>query len=218
GWSSYARALILADVELKDNIMVAMPKLVGEGFYTCNARVEYEWKPPRCKCCKVFGHVQDECPTNKHSDVVKNMMKPSQTHRGVSVGPKVGFQPTKQVYRQVSKKNNASTSGNKKKNIEPTKEVSKSNLFDVLNSDENYVDLGTNGETSNLTSKKANSSGSSVDPLGDHDSEDEVASVENDMANSGLKDVGYGTNTLLKQWKDSYGDGEYGYDIYNDDM
>ncbi|GJW13033.1 hypothetical protein Tco_0017166, partial [Tanacetum coccineum] len=33
--SSYARALIKirAYVELKDNIMVAMPKLVGEGFY-----------------------------------------------------------------------------------------------------------------------------------------------------------------------------------------
>ncbi|GKE32091.1 RNA-directed DNA polymerase, eukaryota, reverse transcriptase zinc-binding domain protein [Tanacetum coccineum] len=47
--SSYARALIevRADVELKDNIMVATPKLVGEGFDTCNVRVEYEWKPPR---------------------------------------------------------------------------------------------------------------------------------------------------------------------------
>ncbi|GKB97025.1 putative reverse transcriptase domain-containing protein [Tanacetum coccineum] len=44
GRSSYARALIevRADVELKDNIVVAMPKLVGEGFYTCNVRVEYE--------------------------------------------------------------------------------------------------------------------------------------------------------------------------------
>ncbi|GKB03785.1 hypothetical protein Tco_0831928 [Tanacetum coccineum] len=133
----------------------------------------------------IEAQTQDECPTNKHSNVVKNMMKPSQNHRGVPVGPKVGFQPTKQVYRQVSKKNNVSTSGNKKKNMEPTKE----------------------GKP--LTR---------VDPLGDHDSEDEVASVENDMANSGLKDVGYGTNTLLKQWKDSYGDGEYGYDIYNDDI
>ncbi|GKF74542.1 hypothetical protein Tco_0220874, partial [Tanacetum coccineum] len=44
GRSSYARALIKirADVELKDNIMVAMPKLVGESFYTCNIRVEHE--------------------------------------------------------------------------------------------------------------------------------------------------------------------------------
>ncbi|GKA81118.1 hypothetical protein Tco_0787810 [Tanacetum coccineum] len=124
--SSYARALIevQAYVELKDNIMVVMPKLFGEGFYTCNVRVNYKWKPPKCTCCKVFGHVQDECSKNKVSDVVKNMKKPSQTHRGVPVGPKVGFKSTKQVYRHVSKKNNVNTSGNKKKDVEPTKEVS----------------------------------------------------------------------------------------------
>nr|GEW28334.1 hypothetical protein [Tanacetum cinerariifolium] len=25
-------------------------------------RVEYEWRPPRCDECKIFGHVHDECP------------------------------------------------------------------------------------------------------------------------------------------------------------
>nr|GFB27594.1 hypothetical protein [Tanacetum cinerariifolium] len=53
---------IATKLELKDTIIVAMPKLVGEGFYTCIIHVEYEWKPPRCACCKVFGHIQDECP------------------------------------------------------------------------------------------------------------------------------------------------------------
>nr|GEU95622.1 hypothetical protein [Tanacetum cinerariifolium] len=45
--SSYARALIevRADVELKDNILVAMPKLVREGFYTCNVRVDTSTTP-----------------------------------------------------------------------------------------------------------------------------------------------------------------------------
>ncbi|GKC22676.1 hypothetical protein Tco_1024826, partial [Tanacetum coccineum] len=49
GRSSYGRALIeiQADVELKDTILVSMPKLFGERFYTCTIRVEYEWKPPR---------------------------------------------------------------------------------------------------------------------------------------------------------------------------
>ncbi|GJR64396.1 hypothetical protein Tco_0010461 [Tanacetum coccineum] len=91
GRSSYAGVMIEVqdDVELKDTIVVAMPKLTEEGFYTCNVRVEYEWKPPRCACCKVFGHVLDECPNNKDSDVVNNMKKPSQTPRGVPVGPKV---------------------------------------------------------------------------------------------------------------------------------
>ncbi|GJY13316.1 zinc knuckle CX2CX4HX4C containing protein [Tanacetum coccineum] len=25
-------------------------------------RVEYEWRPPRCDVCKIFGHVHDQCP------------------------------------------------------------------------------------------------------------------------------------------------------------
>ncbi|GJZ33232.1 hypothetical protein Tco_0578668 [Tanacetum coccineum] len=81
------------DVELKDNIVMVMPKLIGEGFYTCTVRVN--------------------------------------------------------------------TSGNKNKDAEPTKEVSKSNSFDVLNSVESDVELGKNDRTLNLTNKKANSSGSS---------------------------------------------------------
>ncbi|GKF44295.1 retrotransposon protein, putative, ty1-copia subclass, partial [Tanacetum coccineum] len=147
GRSRYARAMIevRADVELKDTIMVVMPKLTGEGFYTCNVCVEYEWKPPSCACCKVFEYVLDECPNNIDSDVVKNMKKPSQTPRGVLVDPKVGFKPAKQVYRQVARKNNVNTNGNKKKDAEPIIEVSNSNPFDVLNSVENDVDLGTNG-------------------------------------------------------------------------
>ncbi|GJX80154.1 hypothetical protein Tco_0328303 [Tanacetum coccineum] len=185
---------VRADVELKDTILVVMPKLDGEGFYTCYVRVEYEWKPPRCVCCKIFGHVQDKCPKNIDSEV-------------------------------VSKKYIVNTSDNKKKDVEPTIEVSNLNPFDVLNSVENDVDFGTNGGTPNLASRKANSSGSlsrnvefsststtpmvekinkierliiegkvtlvddkgkpltKVDSSGDHDSEDEVASIDNDMVN-----------------------------------
>ncbi|GJX03001.1 hypothetical protein Tco_0188917 [Tanacetum coccineum] len=137
GKSSYARSMIelRADVELKDTIVLAMPKLVREGFYACNIRIEYEWKPPRCACCKVFGHVQDDYPKNIGLDVAKNLKNPSQAPRGVLVGPK--------------------------KDAKSRKEVSNPNQFYVLNSVENHVDLGTNGRTSNLASKEANSSGSS---------------------------------------------------------
>nr|GEU57977.1 putative reverse transcriptase domain-containing protein [Tanacetum cinerariifolium] len=116
GRLSNDRALVKvrADMELKDNSVVAMLKLDGEGFYT-------------------------------YSDVVKNMKKPSKTPKSVLVVPKVGFKPAKQVYKQLSKNNNVNTSGNKKKYMEPTIEVSNSNPFDVLNSIDNNVDLGTNG-------------------------------------------------------------------------
>ncbi|GKB45081.1 hypothetical protein Tco_0890023, partial [Tanacetum coccineum] len=58
GRSSYTRALIevRADVELKDNIVVVMPKIIREG---------------------------DECSKNKVSNMVENIKKPSQTHRSV---------------------------------------------------------------------------------------------------------------------------------------
>nr|GEY71381.1 hypothetical protein [Tanacetum cinerariifolium] len=195
GMSSYDRTMIelQADVKLEDNIVVAMPKITREGFYTCAGET-------------------------------KNLKKPSQTPKGVSVGQKIGFKPIKQVFQFVPKNPTDNTSRNKKKNMEPTKVVSKSNPFDVLTSVENGVELGTNGGTSNLASQEANFSGSSfwnvdfscpsttpiiekidkienliidekvtlVDdegkPLeivvssGDYDSEDKVASVDNEMA------------------------------------
>ncbi|GKB90707.1 hypothetical protein Tco_0962979, partial [Tanacetum coccineum] len=189
GRSSYARTMIKlkADVELKDTIV-------------------------------------EECLKNPGLDVAKNLKKPSQASKGVSVGPKVGFKPAKE-YKPVSKKPTANTSGNKKKAVEPTKEVSNSNSFDVLNLVDNDEELGTNGGTSNLASNRANSIGSFwnvetssiattpiIEKIGkiekliidgkvtlvdddgnllkkvnypdDHDSEDDVESVDNDMARS----------------------------------
>ncbi|GKD25443.1 zinc knuckle CX2CX4HX4C containing protein [Tanacetum coccineum] len=142
-----------ADVELKDIIVVAMPNLVGEWFYMCTIHVEYEWKPPRCSSCKVFGHVLNECPKKIIPDVVKNLNNPRQTTRGVPVGPKVIFKSTKQIYRPISNKNGASPSG-KKKHVEASKQdVSNSNPFDALNSIENDDDLGTNWGISNSAGK-----------------------------------------------------------------
>ncbi|GKB97890.1 hypothetical protein Tco_0984027 [Tanacetum coccineum] len=62
GRSSYAREMIelRVDEDLKDTIMVAILKLIGEGF----------------NICTIF------------SDVVKNLNNPRQATRGVSVGPK----------------------------------------------------------------------------------------------------------------------------------
>ncbi|GKD55197.1 hypothetical protein Tco_1288584 [Tanacetum coccineum] len=206
--SSYARALIevRADVELKDNIAVAMPKLVGEGFYTCT----------------------DECPKNIDSDMVKNIKKPSQAPRGVPIGPKVGFKPVKQVYRPVSKNNNINTSGNKKKEAEPIIEVSNSNLFDVLNSVENDVDwVQMVGLQIWLVKRPilvdpftlVDDEGkplANVDSSDGHDSEDEVALVDNETSNfMASKKVGYGANSLLEKWKETYENDDYDFDSYD---
>ncbi|GKE63636.1 RNA-directed DNA polymerase, eukaryota, reverse transcriptase zinc-binding domain protein, partial [Tanacetum coccineum] len=184
--SSYARVMIKlrADVELKDNLVMAMPKITREGHYTCNVRVEYEWKPPRCSSCKVFGHMHEECPKNTGVGEKKTVKKPSQTSRGVSVGPKMCFKPQKE-YRLVPKKP-ASSSGNTKKGVEPTIEVSNSNPFDVLNLVDNDVEFGkfevllTSGQA--ILVDKAGNTLKKVQFLGEYDSEDEVTSVDNDMA------------------------------------
>ncbi|GKB95383.1 zinc knuckle CX2CX4HX4C containing protein, partial [Tanacetum coccineum] len=112
--SSYDRSMIdlRVDEELKDTIVVAMPKLVGEGFKMCIIHVEYEWKPPRCSSCTVFGHVLNECPKKIVSDVVKNLNNPRQATRGVQQD---------ELSRQ---------------------EISNLNPFDALNSIENDDDLG----------------------------------------------------------------------------
>ncbi|GJV91820.1 hypothetical protein Tco_1539633 [Tanacetum coccineum] len=191
---------------------------------------------------------------------MKNLKKTSQTLKGFSVCQKIGFKQTKQVYQHVSKKLTPKTSVNKKKNVDPTKEVSKSNPFDLFTSIKNDVELGTNRGTSNLASHATNSNESSfwnvddsspsttpviekinkiekliiegkvtlVDDEGkplekvassyEYDSEDEVASVDNDMAKFLAKKDGYGTQSLLEQWNNSYENGDYGYDPYDDDM
>ncbi|GJY46047.1 zinc finger, CCHC-type containing protein [Tanacetum coccineum] len=236
--SSYARAMIeiRADVELKDNIVVAMPKITREGHYTCNVRVEYEWKPPRCSSCKVFGHIHEECPKNTGAGEKKTVKKPSQTSRGISIGPKMGFKPHKE-YRPVPKKSTASSSGNKKKGDEPTIEgttnlvnneaTSSGSLFmkvdnsssgttPIIEKIEKFEDLLTSGQAI-LVDKDGNPL-KKVEFLGEDDREDEVASVDNDMARSMAYERGFGTQSLLEQWRDSYGNGDYDDDPYNDDM
>nr|GEW18077.1 hypothetical protein [Tanacetum cinerariifolium] len=235
GRSSYARVLIKlrADVELKDNIIMAMPKITRERHYTCAGEK-------------------------------KTVKKPGQTPRGVPVGTKIGFKHQKE-YQHVTKKPNASSSGNKEKGTKPTIEVSNSNSFDVLNSVDNDGKFGTNEGTNDLINNEPTSSGSSfmyIDndvecgsntPIGakinkierqisedklrllDNDgnplvptgivkSDSEVELVFDDAANLGIptsgndgSDKGYGTNTLLEQWRDSYLD-NHDYDPYDDDM
>ncbi|GJZ50215.1 putative reverse transcriptase domain-containing protein [Tanacetum coccineum] len=78
--ASYARAMIevQADVELKDNIVAAMPKITREGYYTYNIR--------------------EECPNNPGLGIAKNLKEPSHAPRGVPVRPKKkGVEPTKEV-------------------------------------------------------------------------------------------------------------------------
>nr|GEX65974.1 hypothetical protein [Tanacetum cinerariifolium] len=179
GRSNYARAMIelRADVELKDNIMDAIPKIIRDGYYTCNIRVEYEWKPHRFACYKIFGHVLEECPKNIGVYVTNNLKKTSQTPKGI-LNAKSSIPSTNPIMEKNNKMENLIIDG-------------KSILVD---------------NQGNPLSKV------------DEDSEDEVASVDNDMANFLAKKDGYGTQSLLEQWKDSHKLDDYEYDPYDDDL
>ncbi|GKC84069.1 zinc knuckle CX2CX4HX4C containing protein [Tanacetum coccineum] len=64
GRSTYARALIevSADVELKDELVIAIPVGKDNGHTLATITIEYEWKPPRCSTCLIFDHTFDKCP------------------------------------------------------------------------------------------------------------------------------------------------------------
>nr|XP_043615889.1 uncharacterized protein LOC122587788 [Erigeron canadensis] len=64
GRISYAGALIKisAKSEYKNELSIAIPEMNGAGYTKELMKVEYEWKPPRCSHCCVFGHLTDQCP------------------------------------------------------------------------------------------------------------------------------------------------------------
>ena len=64
GRSSFARCLIEinSEADLVDVVTIGFPSLSREGFTKATIRVEYEWRPPRCNVCMIFGHTHDPCP------------------------------------------------------------------------------------------------------------------------------------------------------------
>ncbi|GJY34470.1 zinc knuckle CX2CX4HX4C containing protein [Tanacetum coccineum] len=104
GRSSFARCLIEvnSEADLMDVVTIGIPSLTGDGFTKETIRVEYEWRPPRCDICKIFGHVHDHCP--------KKMVSPSIVTSFTVVTPTVeksndGFQTVGKRRRGYLEKN-----------------------------------------------------------------------------------------------------------------
>ncbi|GJZ78518.1 hypothetical protein Tco_0643355 [Tanacetum coccineum] len=133
----------------------------------------------------------------------KIVKKPSQTSRGVPIGQKIGFKHQKE-YRPVSK-----------------------SLLLIVAFIFNDVKLGTNKGTTNLVNNGTTSNGSSfmnVDnsSTGTTPIIDKIEKFE-ELLTSGqtilvdeTERVGFGIQSLLEQWRDSYGNGEYDDDPYDD--
>nr|GEX15570.1 hypothetical protein [Tanacetum cinerariifolium] len=158
GRPSYARAMVelRADVKLKDTLVVVVLKFVGGGYTMSTIHVEYEWTPPRCSSCKVFGHVLDECPKKIISDVLKNLKMPRKAVTG----------------------NGASSYGIKNQTGLDRQDVSTSNPFDALNTVEKNDEMGTNVGKSKLAEKGANSDvGEQLE-----ESDDKLEELDDDIA------------------------------------
>ncbi|GJX66474.1 reverse transcriptase domain-containing protein [Tanacetum coccineum] len=211
--SSYVRPMIevRAYVKLKDTIVAAMPKLTGEGLYTCN----------------------EECPKNPRLGVLKILKKPSQDPKGVLIRceatQRLVHSNPFDVINSVDNdgelgtnggtsnlaSNEANSSGSSFwKNFVETSSTSTTPIVDKIGKIEKLIMDGkvTLVDDDGIPLKKVNYPG-------DHDSEDEVESVYNDMARfMASEKVGFGTKSLLKQWRDSYENSDYDEDTYDDDM
>ncbi|XP_021996309.1 uncharacterized protein LOC110893511 [Helianthus annuus] len=119
GRSSFARALIeiTADKELKDQIVVAIPKLDDDGYITEIVDVEYEWKPQRCSLCCVFGHNDQVCGKNENKKAKHVVVDEEGFRMDKRKTARMGGVPMKQkqkfMYRPKVSKADPSTSGTK---------------------------------------------------------------------------------------------------------
>ncbi|GKC12665.1 ribonuclease H-like domain, reverse transcriptase, RNA-dependent DNA polymerase, partial [Tanacetum coccineum] len=211
--SSYARVMIelRVDVELKDTIVLAMPKSNEEGFYTCNVE---------CPKNPGLGAGATETKMKKSSQAPKGI--PGNKKKGVDSTNKVSDSNPFEVLNLVDNdeemgtndgtsnldKNGANSSGSSFWNVKN----SSTSTTPIMDKIRKFVNLIIDGKAI-LVDEASNPLKKAVFPG------DEVASVDNDMAHSlALERTGFGTQSLLEQWRDSYGNGDYDEEPYDDDM
>ncbi|KAJ0872938.1 putative transcription factor interactor and regulator CCHC(Zn) family [Helianthus annuus] len=93
---------------------MAIPELDGNKYVNETIRVEYEWEPPRCTHCCVFGHDSEECPKRIRPTVKPPTNSPKVDEDGYTevktkknvkkTGFQVNNQKPKFEYRPVDKK------------------------------------------------------------------------------------------------------------------
>lgn len=59
----------------RDNLVVVVLKLEGSGYTKETIHIEYEWVPPCCSACLIYGHLLNDCPKVAPKRVVNGMNK-----------------------------------------------------------------------------------------------------------------------------------------------
>lgn len=146
GRLDFARALIdvRADRVPKDTMVVSVPFVEGVGYSLHTVRVEYEWKPPRCNTCTVFGHAADQCP--KRVPVASDNNGPGKGGKGDETKTD-GFQTPRKPFKGLvvgSTKKVVGAPPKKvfvpKKKTTEVAETTTSNSFEALSKEDIIVD------------------------------------------------------------------------------
>ncbi|GJW37647.1 retrovirus-related pol polyprotein from transposon TNT 1-94 [Tanacetum coccineum] len=138
GRSSFARCLIEINAgdDLKDSLTLGVHLIEGFGYIIKTVTIEYEWKPPRCDLCKIFGHIHDHCP--------KKVSSPPTIVTSDVVIPTVektndGFQTVgKKIKKGKSKSTNCGQFGGPSTTVTSTKKgnITMSNSYSALDDED----------------------------------------------------------------------------------
>ncbi|GJX32202.1 zinc knuckle CX2CX4HX4C containing protein [Tanacetum coccineum] len=160
GSSSFTAA---AEADLMDVVTIGIPSLFEDDFTKETIRVEYEWRPPRCDTCKIFGHVHDYCP--------KKVVSPPIVATSNVVTPNA--EKTNDGFQTV---------GKKKKRKATTSAPMKGTTYVGYTSQSTPM-LKTTGNSSKKDNLSMPNSFSALNEEEDEDDEEEVENVYNESAN-----------------------------------
>ncbi|GJX54786.1 hypothetical protein Tco_0283155 [Tanacetum coccineum] len=158
-----------SEADLVDVVTIGIPSLTGDDFTKETIYVEYEWRPPRCDTCKIFGHVHDSYP--------KKVVTPPIVVTSNVVTPTIektndGFQ----MVGKKKKKKGKSKSNNHGQSVGP---LSGSNKCNVLNQKHQQV-ASKKGDS--IVGNATNSS-SLLKNIEDEEDEEHVENVYDETAN-----------------------------------
>nr|GEU90204.1 zinc knuckle CX2CX4HX4C [Tanacetum cinerariifolium] len=166
GRSSFARCLIEvnSEADLVDVVTIGIPSLTEDDFTKETIRVEYEWRPPKCDTCKIFGHTNDGFQTVGKKKKKKGKSKSNNGGQsvGLSVKQNVRYEPkapTSTPKKGAFNVGNETNSSSLLKNIGTSNQdnIISSNSFSTLNvkedeEEEEHVE-NVYDETANLHPK-----------------------------------------------------------------
>ncbi|GKE64506.1 hypothetical protein Tco_1518667 [Tanacetum coccineum] len=88
---------------LQDSLTIGIPceddRLSIESVF-----IEYEWKPPRCDLCKIFGHSHDYCPKKVLIPIVDTSKVITPNVSNISTVPIPSVEKTNDGFQTVGKK------------------------------------------------------------------------------------------------------------------